>query len=710
MVYFNAFFCEKECRYLLLIFLLALFPDKMIFAYEISAGLRRNNFNQSLATISANATGGYWDEPSCWEDNIVPDSTDHVIIPNGTEVTIRSSSFCNDISLEGELNIEGEDTLYVSGNWSNSGVFDPGRDGTVNFIGELNSTLTGNTDFRSLIISKGLDQNTSLNIQSDISYSGNLELNSGLLHLKSGITQFNGSTNLSINSDAGIHVNGAELITAGFSIINDGLFKVSSGKATVGARSGNSLQTRRYGTLWVEGGELNIAGRLINTAGVAIISGGTINISTLGHSSSTYATFDMSISTHLEITGGEIRIHYPNGTSRNPTDIRLRNGGSKEILGGTFILGGEETPSNSIFRINNPYNFYNLTINSGNAPSIQLVSNDLCIHHQLSMNGGNINSNGNSVVLTNEAISAISRSSGYIIGNLTRAIQSTSDPHSYLFPTGNSGGYFPLDLVLSGETEGGLITVCSNEGDYPDLSSSVLNDLKSINSYWTIDNSAGITANLTQLRVSFSQTSLDPEVQSENLIPGVCTSSVWSYPLAEHSEGLVTIQDLPEGIFSLALAECKTPLANLLNDPPDFEFCVESIYSAEYNGSSGDDLGILPARPEYHLFEAGRTDLDLLPDIYYPDYRIYPYDLSLNWTIKNSEEQLLTDTEGNLLSGISGQLSNYSTTIFFPGADGQDVNYTIYYWLSDDCGNNSDTKSSILTIRSRPQLIKLSMY
>src|SRR5690606_27007089 len=116
------------------------------------------------------------------------------------------------------------------------------------------------------------------------------------------------------------------------------------------------------GLLQIEGGTVNISGRLINTAGETRITGGTINLSTAGHSNSTYASFDMSLSTDLTISGNPtIIFHYPNAGSAG--DIKILNTSSdKSITGGVFQMGNNASPANSIFLIGTPIPLHNLSI------------------------------------------------------------------------------------------------------------------------------------------------------------------------------------------------------------------------------------------------------------------------------------------------------------------------------------------------------------
>ena len=155
---------------------------------------------------------------------------------------------------------------------------------------------------------------------------------------------------------------------------------------------------------------------LVNTNGTAIITGGTINLSTVGHSNATFASFQISADTKLEIKNDpQIIFQYPNAGTKGDIFIASGGSGTKTITGGTFIMGNSSTLStNNNFVINTPYALYDLTINSINSPSIQLVGNNLTINNQLTMNGGNIDATSKDLIIANSDPTSLSRTSGKI--------------------------------------------------------------------------------------------------------------------------------------------------------------------------------------------------------------------------------------------------------------------------------------------------------
>ena len=137
------------------------------------------------------------------------------------------------------------------------------------------------------------------------------------------------------------------------------------------------------------------------------------------------------------------------------------------------------------------------------------------------------------------------------------------------------------------------------------------------------------------------------------------------------------------------------------NQPPTFiapaaiTECVESLFTAIYNGATMD---INPGRPDYFTLEAGNTLLDLTG---LSDNCCASGTLQISWRI---------DFNGGAPASITGtgQPSSYGSPIQFPG-DGTtflNLTHTITYWVTDCNGNFSSTRTTIITIKPRPNVIK----
>lgn len=99
---------------------------------------------------------GDFNTASTWDCNCVPDSTNVATILSGNVVTISSQSSIFDIIINGSLEIQGEEELYVKNSWQNNGSF-ISNNSTVSFGGSGTRSLAGIRDqeFYNLNIKNG---------------------------------------------------------------------------------------------------------------------------------------------------------------------------------------------------------------------------------------------------------------------------------------------------------------------------------------------------------------------------------------------------------------------------------------------------------------------------------------------------------------------------------------------------------------------------
>ncbi len=449
------------------------------------------------ATVDFTAVkSGDWDDPATWSSTVIPTSADNVTIPGPHTVTVDAAAFCNNITIQagGTLTITGTNTLQVNASWTNNGTFLAGT-GTVVFKGNTNNNIISGSSasaFYNIIIDKGTDVNTVIeaNGTGALSNTGNLTLTNGLFKMTTGTFQFTSNPNIPVS--AGFWVNGATLScvsasSLGFSIDNSGKIKVSAGILNVGTASGNSAITTSNGDFELSGsGTVNTSGRFKISGGNCIISGGTMNIATVGHADATEGAFHITATANLSISGNPlITFTHPNSNAVPFNDIEIVGTTGKSIMGGTFQMGTASTLLGSTFKVNSDIPVFNFTV--FNSYTSILLTNNLTVKHQLNLNDGIIDgaTNNQNIILTNSNASALNNSTGYIIGNLRREIATGSN--TYLFPVGTASGYTPVSLSLNGVSSIGNITVSSNDGAV-----TIPTNLKStsrLNRHWDITSS-----------------------------------------------------------------------------------------------------------------------------------------------------------------------------------------------------------------------------
>ncbi|SFE75745.1 beta strand repeat-containing protein, partial [Sunxiuqinia elliptica] len=432
--------------------------------------------SSAAATITSSASSGNWSNPTSWSGGVVPGASDDVVITAGTTILVDANTTCQSITIEsgGILQIANSITLTLTGDWTNSGSFDAGTSGVVEFTGSTSSTISGTTTFEELIISKdNLSIPITITGNVTVSSGGNLTLTGGLIQVNSlASLKLDYSNQLTIPEAAGLEVNGGTLETGNFSITNEGLIRVNSGIANFGTASGNSVHTQVDGAFHVIDGTVNIAGRLENTAGGTLppdipsginISGGTINLATEGNGLSNTGSLQVSTQGAFNFTGGTI-VFQNASTASTAIDMGLSDGtgnGSKTITNGIFQFGNGSTTSLSEFVIDSEIPI----------PNIEVYDNmDLALASPLTIS--------NELVLgTNTQISLNTNS---LKMKIVPSFGSIDIPLS-----DDSGNAMPLSVeITSGSyASDASITVSSVEGK----PGSNANTSDYLNRYWTLD-------------------------------------------------------------------------------------------------------------------------------------------------------------------------------------------------------------------------------
>lgn len=431
----------------------------------------------SMADYTATLSGN-WNDPNTW-GGFIPGISDNVIIPSGITVTVNTASVCNSIEIRsgGTVDYIASQTLRVYGNWTNNGTFTPGTSGTVEFTGSSNTTINGNTAFEELIIDKS-NINTTLTINgtNSVTSGGSLTMTNGLITIPSGGSfTINPAAGLSIPITAGFDVAGGTLTTGNFTISNKGLIRVSAGTANFGNGTGNEVHTLVDGAFVVSGGDVNIAGRLYNSAAGTLdppnvtsgitISGGTVTLATVGNELSSTGSLNVTQAGNFIFSGGTIVFQKPS-TAATELDLGLISGsGTKSTVGGTFQFGNGSTSAGSVFNISSDIILDRITSNA----NADLVLEDNILVNNLSLNSATtINLNG--FALRQEVTS------------LT----------NYTFPISDgSGNAIPVNVNLTSGSNLGT-------GDYIEVSTlgavhpNNANTANYLNRFWTVTTS-GIT-------------------------------------------------------------------------------------------------------------------------------------------------------------------------------------------------------------------------
>ncbi len=357
------------------------------------------------------ATSSDWFDQTNWSSGTIPTSVDDVVIPssapNEPEIATEGA-ICGAITIDSGASLTMDATtgytLSVSKDWTNNGTFTSGI-GTVDFVNTTSyQEITGasTTNFYILKVTKG-NPNVILEVNSLITLdapSNPLVLSSGTFKLSSASTITPFTTAVALTSSRGFWNNGGTVSTGNFTwTLNSGLLKISGGTTNIGTGSNNRINYLNNGELIIEGGILNVAGRISPNSNNSSVkytqTGGVVTVNSVGNTSTSRAPFEMGVNASFTFNGGTIIITKP---SPNYADyVNVSN--SSSVSGGVLQLGNHTTDTGKTFRIDSNAPIYNLYVNDYNEPIVQLVNNDLIVSNDLTISGGSLDANGKTITI-----------------------------------------------------------------------------------------------------------------------------------------------------------------------------------------------------------------------------------------------------------------------------------------------------------------------
>jgi len=361
--------------------------------------------------LAANITSigtGNWSATGTWSGGSVPTAADNVTIANGHTVTIDvtsasclsltvgqgvsgvlqfSTATARTLTVGGDVTIAAGGTfqsatggtvtthaLSVAGNLTNNGTLDfstasNAAGASITFTGASNTSFSGTgatTDIRALTVNKGTTSASILELMpssftvqgtsTDGTPSAFLTLTNGTLKISGTFTGTHrtfGSATYTIPTTCGLWLNNPNYAVAGQngSPTNNGLLRVTQGTMNVGSASGNQMGAGTGAVFTIEGGTLNLSGRLLTSNAITYNqSGGTVNVTTVGNGSNNSAGLELSSASNtVSMSGGTI-VLVQASTATNKRDY-LVNAGTVSITGGTLQVGKNTTATNFGFQI-----------------------------------------------------------------------------------------------------------------------------------------------------------------------------------------------------------------------------------------------------------------------------------------------------------------------------------------------------------------------
>ncbi|PYS25271.1 MAG: hypothetical protein DMF72_02230 [Acidobacteria bacterium] len=170
------------------------------------------------------------------------------------------------------------------------------------------------------------------------------------------------------------------------------------------------------------------------------------------------------------------------------TSSSTSNGFKGDVTGATLNIGGTGALGTLKF-VSGSQTLKSLTVNRTSSGTVTLGSNltvGSASAGSLTLTNGIVDVGSNTLSLA--AFPTITRTNGYVIGNLQKTFGNTGN---FTFTVGTANGYSPVDTNVTAGT-GNSLTVKAIQGKHPNipLPNALLR-------YWTITNSGSVTANLT---------------------------------------------------------------------------------------------------------------------------------------------------------------------------------------------------------------------
>ncbi len=322
-------------------------------------------------------------------------------------VTLNNLTISRAVSLCGNVTVGG--TLTLS-----SGTFT---------VGAYTLTLNGPTI-------AGTPSNLSTTSSSSLVFGGS---SSGVL-IPTSVTALNG-----------LSITNTNIVTLQSSPTVSGIFNPSGAGLSLGANTLTLNGQINCGTL-VGGASSNIT---IGDSGSASLSAVTLNNLTINRAVSLCG--NMTVGGTLTLSSGTFTVGAYTLTLNGPTiagtPTNLTTSSSSILIFGGSSAG-VQVPS-SVANLNN------LTVN--NSSGITLTGS-VNVAGVLTMTQGNITTGSNTLIISSNAAAAISRTSGTVIGRITRVVN-TPLSNDYLFPVGTAAYYRPAVMNFSSLSAGTNITV-----------------------------------------------------------------------------------------------------------------------------------------------------------------------------------------------------------------------------------------------------------
>lgn len=421
-----------------------------------------------------------------------------------------------------------------------------------------------------------------------------------------------------LNAGGTVYVDGGSLNVSGGALIGytvNGGMNISSGTFNVDYLIiGNGTTT---GTIAHSGGIVNVSGDLtINNSGTYNCSGSpSINISGYWLNNNNAAAFAPASSTvtfnnnsapqsisgtatsqvfnnitinmpgqTLDVSGGATSLEMKGnmllsaGTFNSGTAATIKVGGNWTNNGTAFVQGSGTVIFNGLaaqaMAGTTQTNFSKVQID--NTAGVNLSSQNMVLYSPvagaLDFLNGRINTGAKMVMLVSNLATITGAGAGKYVNGKLRLGVPTGTP-TRMFEVGDASAYAPVSITFNNVTASGYTDVNTIAGDHANITTSGVDETKSVNRYWNIANAGTTVTNLSPT-FYFVNTDIDPGANPAIFIIGRYTSS-WSYPAMGTRNPLNTTAAVT-GFGAHVIGEASTGAPILTVQPNDWTACEAS--------------------------------------------------------------------------------------------------------------------------------------
>jgi MSHA biogenesis protein MshQ len=468
----------------------------------------------------------------------------HLILSGGAETFGAITTVAGNLTLSGTATASIGANLTISGNLSvgsgtqfTVGAFNIGVTGTTSVTGTLihNSATGTKTYTGNVTINNGGIWNETA--AAAISFGGNLQ-NDGTLTAGTGVHTFTGTA----KTFSGVSAIVIPSVTVSGTYQSNGTLTVATTLAGGGTLTNGAAGILNIGVATVTPTLTAAAvGNTVNYTGTAAqtIKATTYNIlNTSGAGTKTISAATI-VNNALTVTGGTLT----NNSTLTVTTALSGLGGLTNSATGTLNIGGTSTITTlTATAVGNTVNYtgtgqtikgttyHNLTF-SGGAESLGA---DTTVNGTLALGANTLTTGANIVTIIGSCSSAITRSTGFVIGNLRLTFSSGAT--ACTFPIGSGSTYAPITFTPPSASTGGTLTGSTTGSEHPQVATSGIDSTKDVNRYWTLWASgdtlgssigSGSTYNAT---FNFIAGDVDAGATATTFVLGKYDGSAWTLP------------------------------------------------------------------------------------------------------------------------------------------------------------------------------------